>query len=68
MCDGGENGGQGCGAFNISNLEGLYDRSRSGLKVPVIIGVSEGERDRGRSAVVALVEFSAEFPVESLSF
>lgn len=35
------------GHFNISNLEGLWGifKAAQGLNVPVIIGVSEGERD-----------------------
>src|SRR5438045_3094065 len=35
------------GHFNISNLEALWGifRAAQGLNVPVIIGVSEGERD-----------------------
>ncbi len=46
------------GHFNISNLEGLWAIFRAGqsLGVPVIIGVSEGERDFiGIPQVVALV-------------
>ncbi|MEK7586851.1 MAG: class II fructose-bisphosphate aldolase, partial [Patescibacteria group bacterium] len=39
--------GKAVGHFNISNLEGLWAIARAAreLKVPVIIGVSEGERD-----------------------
>ncbi len=47
------------GHFNISNLEGLWAifRAAEGLKVPVIIGVSEGERDfMGIRQVAALVK------------
>lgn len=35
------------GHFNISNIEGLWGvfRAAKGLNVPIIIGVSEGERD-----------------------
>jgi len=46
------------GHFNISNLEGLWAifRAAESLKLPVIIGVSEGERDFiGIPQVVALV-------------
>jgi fructose-bisphosphate aldolase class II len=46
------------GHFNISNLEGLWAifRAAKELNVPVIIGVSEGERDFvGVPQVVALV-------------
>ena len=47
------------GHFNISNLEGLWAifRAAKSLKLPVIIGVSEGERDfEGVRQVVALVQ------------
>ncbi len=47
------------GHFNISNLEGLWGvfRAAYSLNVPVIIGVSEGERDfMGVRQVKALVE------------
>ncbi|MCC6290876.1 class II fructose-bisphosphate aldolase [Candidatus Nomurabacteria bacterium] len=47
------------GHFNISNLEGLWAifRAAQGLSLPVIIGVSEGERDFvGTKQVVALVK------------
>ncbi len=46
------------GHFNISNIEGLWGifRAAKGLNLPVIIGVSEGERDFiGLAQVVALV-------------
>lgn len=46
------------GHFNISNIEGLWGifRAAKDLDVPVIIGVSEGERDFiGVSQVAALV-------------
>jgi len=46
------------GHFNISNIEGLWGafRAAQGLTLPVIIGVSEGERDFiGIKQVVALV-------------
>ena len=64
--------GKAVGHFNISNLEGLWAIARAAreLKVPVIIGVSEGERDFvGVRQVVALVEsFRQEFPAESPIF
>lgn len=47
------------GHFNISNLEGLWAifRAAQGLNLPVIIGVSEGERDFvGVKQSVALVK------------
>lgn len=47
------------GHFNISNTEGLWGvfRAAQSLSVPVIIGVSEGERDFiGVKQVVALVK------------
>ncbi|MFZ2621417.1 MAG: class II fructose-bisphosphate aldolase [Minisyncoccia bacterium] len=47
------------GHFNISNLEGLWGvfRAAQSLNVPIIIGVSEGERDFvGVRQVVALVK------------
>src|SRR5438552_941468 len=47
------------GHFNISNLEALWGifRAAQGLNVPVIIGVSEGERDFiGVKQVVALIK------------
>jgi fructose-bisphosphate aldolase class II len=47
------------GHFNISNIEGLWGvfRAAQNLKVPVIIGVAEGERDFiGVPQVVALVK------------
>jgi fructose-bisphosphate aldolase class II len=47
------------GHFNISNLEGLWGvfRAAQSLNVPVIIGVSEGERDfMGVRQVKALVD------------
>src|SRR3989344_2179273 len=47
------------GHFNISNTEGLWGafRAAQGLGVPVIIGVSEGERDFiGVRQAVALVK------------
>lgn len=47
------------GHFNISNIEGLWGifRAAQSLKVPVIIGLSEGERDFvGVKQAVALVK------------
>ena len=47
------------GHFNISNIEGLWGifRAAQSLKVPVIIGLSEGERDFvGVRQAVALVK------------
>ncbi len=47
------------GHFNISNVEGLWGvfKAAQGLNVPVIIGVSEGERDFiGLNQAVALVK------------
>jgi len=46
------------GHFNVSNLEGVWAvfRAAQALNVPVIIGVSEGERDFvGVSAIAAVV-------------
>ncbi len=57
------------GHFNISNIEGLYAvfNAAKNLNVPVIIGVSEGERDFiGVRQVVALVKSLREqydFPI-----
>jgi fructose-bisphosphate aldolase class II len=51
--------GQAVGHFNVSNLEMLWGvaRASKSLQVPVIIGVSEGERDAiGLTQVVALVK------------
>ncbi len=51
--------GKAVGHFNISNLEGLWAIARAAreLSVPVIIGVSEGERDFvGVNQAVALVK------------
>lgn len=53
-----ESGKTAIGHFNISNIEGLWAifNSAKDLNVPVIIGVSEGERDFiGVRQVVALV-------------
>lgn len=47
------------GHFNISNIEGLWGsfRAAQALKLPVIIGVSEGERDFiGVKQTVALIQ------------
>jgi len=47
------------GHFNFSNLEGLYAIARAArtLKVPVIVGLSEGEEEAiGTHAAVALVK------------
>lgn len=57
------------GHFNISNIEGLWGvfNAAKNLNLPVIIGVSEGERDFiGVSQVVALVKSLREkynFPI-----
>ncbi len=54
-----EEKGVAIGHFNISNLEGLHGiyNAAKNLKVPVIIGVSEGEESFvGLEEVVALVE------------
>jgi fructose-bisphosphate aldolase class II len=51
------------GHFNISNLEGFWGvfRAAQSLDVPIIIGVSEGERDFiGIPQVAALVEATRE--------
>ena len=45
------------GHFNVSNLEGVYAiaEAAENLKVPVIIGVSEGERDFTGVKIIAAV-------------
>ncbi|MEK7621960.1 MAG: class II fructose-bisphosphate aldolase [Patescibacteria group bacterium] len=57
------------GHFNISNLEGFWGiiRAARALAVPVIIGVSEGERDfigvRQAAALVASVRAESSLPI-----
>ena len=51
--------GRALGHFNVANLEMLWGVVRAArmLKVPVIIGVSEGERDAiGVPQILALVK------------
>ena len=61
-------GGRAVGHFNISNLEGLWAIARAAkeLNVPVIIGVSEGERDFvGVKQAATLVKSLREGPFDS---
>src|SRR3989338_4266346 len=57
------------GHFNISNLEGLWAifRAAKNLSVPVIIGVSEGERDfigvRQAAALVQSLREEHDYPI-----
>lgn len=57
------------GHFNISNIEGLWGvfRAAQSLNVPVIIGVSEGERDfvgvKQASALVKSLREEFDYPV-----
>ena len=57
------------GHFNISNLEALWGifRAAQGLNVPVIIGVSEGERDfigvKQVAAVVKSIREEYDYPI-----
>ena len=57
------------GHFNISNLEGLWGifRAAQGLNVPVIIGVSEGERDfvgvKQAAALVKSIREEFDYPI-----
>ena len=54
-----ENGGWALGHFNVSNIEGLWGvfRAAEAEKLPVIIGVSEGERNYiGIKQIKALVD------------
>ena len=57
------------GHFNISNIEGMWAvfRAAQGLHVPVIIGVSEGERDfigvRQAAALVKSLREEFDYPV-----
>jgi len=57
------------GHFNISNIEGLWGifRAAQALDVPVIIGVSEGERDfvgvRQAAALVKSIREEFDYPI-----
>jgi len=57
------------GHFNISNIEGLWGifRAAQGLNVPVIIGVSEGERDfvgvKQAAALVKSIREEHDYPI-----
>jgi len=57
------------GHFNISNLEALWGifRAAQGLNVPVIIGVSEGERDfvgvKQAAALVKSIREEYQYPI-----
>jgi len=57
------------GHFNISNLEGLWGvfRAAQSLQVPVIIGVSEGERDfvgvRQAASLVQSLRDQFDYPI-----
>jgi fructose-bisphosphate aldolase, class II len=57
------------GHFNISNLEALWGifKAAQGLNVPVIIGVSEGERDfvgvRQAAALVKSIRDEFQYPI-----
>jgi len=57
------------GHFNISNIEGLWGvfRAAQGLNLPIIIGVSEGERDfigvRQVAALVKSIREEFDYPI-----
>jgi fructose-bisphosphate aldolase class II len=64
-----EKEGRAIGHFNISNLEGLWGifRAAQALKLPVIIGLSEGERDfvgvRQAAALVKSIREEYQYPI-----
>ena len=61
--------GRALGHFNISNLEGLWGifRAARALELPVVIGVSEGERDfvgvRQAAAIVKSLRDEFNYPI-----
>ena len=64
-----EKRGVAVGHFNISNIEGLWGafHAAQALKLPVIIGVSEGERDfigvRQAAALIKSIRDEHEYPI-----